>query len=1025
MVVAQDAGKSTLQSLLPFGGWLLAAAMAIWILQQFFGKVIQDLGSRFAVRLLRFVGGRVLGGRLLGKYRRALLRNYGEHPLGFRKEGTINVTQVYVPLQYLDEGHRRDVFEKIDICNRTVIVGEPGAGKSLLLKRRLIDWALGTNPSSDRKTPVLLELHRCNSTEKSFRDLIFEEFERNGVHGRQSMVDRALESGDLFVFFDGLDEVTSENHSRVVQLIKDFAQTWDECHYITTCRIAVYGGQLAPVFPSTIRIEDFDDAGIRRLLANWPDLDVADADRFFAGLTENPQLMRLGGSPLLLTMMVFLHIEVFAKTGRSLPGSRSAFYEVAVDHLLRRDRELARGDALSLFEGADKRVALQRIALTLQETPLEQADRRSIERRQLIGIVKDLAPDLNLREDQVAPLIKEIIERSQLIVQLDDRSALYAFRHLTLQEFLAAVELGGDPVRLVEWYLRDRSGWRETVRLWCGVTSLDCTKVVEKIFCGDDRDKILALQCVAEATRIHEGSAQRIIDHFIRMVIEEDPGAAVESALGAVASDDRPRGQSVLRRLEQQFANGSPGEAAIARVLASTRLPRAARVLGSRISENHARSALRTMGEQAVQVLAGSARIGDVRSVDDLGEIGTASATAALATLLWDESAVAFRAAWWIASLVVRREVNESLPASLPDSIDEYGLSRPHLGWVWIPFNAGPKMETVMGRVALLLGADVEGDVPPQIRRIDHRVGLPVVLLDQADGLGELAVAYDSASMDRLHVTLGEQLNVDGRARVGSISDSYNESIVRDERYRAQGRHFAELLRSRGIPPHRQLVLSLISPPIGQLVMETSLSRRSRDVSVRKWLESTAEIKSQKLLQGAPTALGFGMSMIVTAIAFWYSFGVLGVNLSGPPWLAVLTRCAVGMIAFIALLFLFSEVIYTSRNRLLSRIISISDFFYDKVFDIDETVGRLALIVAGSVCFAATWLTLGAWWGSAVAISIYAGSLLLILGSVVLARRQRLRLRNPFRRLVSITEQELAFLSTRSVQRRRNSYENP
>ena len=93
-------------------------------------------------------------------------------------------------------------------------------------------------------------------------------------------------------------------------------------------------------------IAEFDDAGIRRLLANWPKLDAAEADRFFAGLADSPQLMRLAGSPLLLTMMVYLHTEVFVKTGRTLPSSRPAFYEIAVDHLLRRDRELARDDAL-------------------------------------------------------------------------------------------------------------------------------------------------------------------------------------------------------------------------------------------------------------------------------------------------------------------------------------------------------------------------------------------------------------------------------------------------------------------------------------------------------------------------------------------------------------------------------------------------------------------------------------------------------------------------------------------------------
>ncbi len=229
-----------------------------------------------------------------------------------------------------------------------------------------------------RRSPSWSKLHRCNAADVSLANLIKDEFERNGVHGQGTIVERALADGKLLVLFDGLDEVTQNNQTRVVNMIKDFVTKWDNCQYVTTCRIAVYTGQLSPQFSSTVSIAEFDDAGIRRLLANWPALDAAEADRFFAGLAESPQLMRLAGSPLLLTMMVYLHAEVFAKTGRTLPSSRPAFYEVAVEHLRRRDRELARDDALSDYEGADKRAVLQRVAqpARTRRDPANQRNRR-------------------------------------------------------------------------------------------------------------------------------------------------------------------------------------------------------------------------------------------------------------------------------------------------------------------------------------------------------------------------------------------------------------------------------------------------------------------------------------------------------------------------------------------------------------------------------------------------------------------------------------------------------------------------
>ncbi len=235
----------------------------------------------------------------------------------------------------------------------------------------------------------------------------------------------------------------------------------------------------------------------------------------------------------------------------------------------------------------------------------------------------------------MTPLIKEIVDRSQLLIELDEHSSRYIFRHLTLQEFLVASELRNNVTLLMKNYRADHDGWREAMRLWCGVTSLNCTEVVEEIFSGDAHEKILALQCVAEATNIDAALAEEVVAYFIGLVSSAASNRAIESALGAVASDDRPRGQSLLTRLRELFLSDRPGHASAAHALAATRRPVAAQILGERILvDDAARSALRTMGEQAIPVLHVAAAGGDLQSVDDLGEIATASAASALITLI-------------------------------------------------------------------------------------------------------------------------------------------------------------------------------------------------------------------------------------------------------------------------------------------------------------------------------------------------------------------------------------------------------
>ena len=102
----------------------------------------------------------------LKKYRRAILKNYGEHALGFRSEGFVNVKQVYVPLQYDDRGHRRDVAEAINSSNRIVVVGEPERASPFLIETYPRD--VGRCPCSrGAESSRSSRAHRCNVTDVS------------------------------------------------------------------------------------------------------------------------------------------------------------------------------------------------------------------------------------------------------------------------------------------------------------------------------------------------------------------------------------------------------------------------------------------------------------------------------------------------------------------------------------------------------------------------------------------------------------------------------------------------------------------------------------------------------------------------------------------------------------------------------------------------------------------------------------------------------------------------------------------
>ena len=217
-----------------------------------------------------------------------------------------------------------DVYARVRAERRSVVIGPAGAGKSLLLKNSMLIWPKKSGRHGrrrDGRVPVLIELHRCNTSDSDITQLVLEELDRNQVKQPRSFVEKALRDGQLSLLLDGLDEVGKDRREQVTKMIMDFAMGNPACQIVVTCRDAVYRGELSERFQHVVRIADFDDVSIRRFLSNWPGIERADVDGLSVSLRSNPSLMHLARSPLLLTMIAYLYVNKFAKKSRSLPAS--------------------------------------------------------------------------------------------------------------------------------------------------------------------------------------------------------------------------------------------------------------------------------------------------------------------------------------------------------------------------------------------------------------------------------------------------------------------------------------------------------------------------------------------------------------------------------------------------------------------------------------------------------------------------------------------------------------------------------
>jgi len=612
-------------------GWFAALALLMLLV---FKETIQGWVTHLINTFGKWLYNQIAGLELfwnysLKCYKKGLINKHEQLKIPFRPNRPLSLQEIYVDLQFLEKANNQPInFSEIKKCNRLAIKGQPGAGKTLLLKYLVLSWAREKlKTSSNEYVPILLELYRLNEIETSalnmevLKQKLVEALDRDDFPKANSFVERNLEKGKLFLLFDGLDEVKSLIRPQVVQAINDLLDKYDKCRAIITCRAAVYQNDFAESVDKTLDIKEFSDRQMRLFLEAWksempPDKSI---DQLIQTLRDRPLIMELARNPLMLTIVAHLYTQ----PAFVLPQSRSDFYQESTHILLNQWQN----NFNQYKESAHKRRVLQHLALFAQDNASEQQKNDlSLDYQIVLEQIRKVLPDLNLNpETDTQPILREIVERSGLLLEIE-RGDKYQFAHLTLQEYFAATALRDRENDLIERFKNDPERWRETVKLWCGFAG-NSTNLIEVIY---QEDSLTAFECLADAQEVSFILAERIIEEFKQKLAEVNYDENLARAFGAVASDvrERGRGKVVFEFLENALNNSESLEVrqASVKALSKTNLPQAANILFRYymdIDLEDSRQALINMGDIAVSLLKDLAEQGSEMVMKDLVKIGT------------------------------------------------------------------------------------------------------------------------------------------------------------------------------------------------------------------------------------------------------------------------------------------------------------------------------------------------------------------------------------------------------------------
>lgn len=424
-----------------------------------------------------------------------------EHQKRLLESGEANSAQLG-ELEHLKEDQRRRYFEQplrpvLEVCAdkdlaHLVILGDPGSGKSSLLRYLALQWAnLPTlNERLQQPLPLLIELRAYNlwacASGKSFLRYLHEA--SNWHRLNQQTLNYLMQQPDrIMLLLDGLDEVFDPvQREQVINDIHRFSNDYKQVRIIVTSRVVGYQPKaLRDAEFRDFMLQDLDADQIQTFLKQWHahtfeaskiEESELKRERLAKAINSSKSIALLAGNPLLLTMMAILNRH------QELPRHRATLYQKASEVLLHQwdtERALeAYPELRNEFDLAAKVALLRRIAAYMQAAPQGLAG-NIIHGAALTEIIESyLREELHFEQARGAAnaMVKQLRERNFILCFIGADS--YAFVHRTFLEYFCAADIVykfnhqraleiEDLIEIFDEHYAD-DAWREVLGLICG-----------------------------------------------------------------------------------------------------------------------------------------------------------------------------------------------------------------------------------------------------------------------------------------------------------------------------------------------------------------------------------------------------------------------------------------------------------------------------------------------------------------------------------------------------------------------------
>jgi len=509
------------------------------------------------------------------------------------------------------------VGQRLQQSRRLVVLGDPGAGKSTLLRwvatayllrlQRDPDWgdlpAVDTLPDEDW-LPILIRCRELGTEQLSgaLDDMLGHVLRRSElaaeeVEALRPAISRRLDNGSALLLIDGLDEISDAgDRASFCRQLEHIHLARPKAPIIATSRIVGYremGCRIGRGFDH-LTVAELDRSDKDDFVRRWcavtepPDRQKAATTQLVSDIHGTDRIERLTANPLLLTTMALVKRSV-----GKLPDRRADLYWQAVRVLL--DWRAEVDEPLDHHEAIPQ---LEYIAYAMTDRGVQQLTEDDI--IALLDQMRLEYPTVHAtRRHTPAEFIRllerrtGLLEESGYVRQSGRLTPVFEFRHLTFQEYLAALALVDR-----RFPGRDRKkSLAENVGLLAG-----------RLASGPDDAPSSVVDSWREPIRLcaticNDDDVDGLLDAILtRDAGETDATARARAVLAAECLEDEPHAsdstaEPIIRRLVAALPSTSDRPPAVAAAITLATSRWASLVLTHLVQE------LRSRGERAVPYL--------------------------------------------------------------------------------------------------------------------------------------------------------------------------------------------------------------------------------------------------------------------------------------------------------------------------------------------------------------------------------------------------------------------------------------